>query len=229
LTTNAATLPFRTSTPFRMLLSTPVGRRSSGRTGLVKISPSSNQRALYTETTLAVMRAQCTCTVHGKVNFMSRVDDAARVGAAFGQLLLRSNRAHLYETLTGSQDGVDETTYPVLSGLARLGTATATELADQIGLDRTVTTRHATRLERAGLLLRRPHPADARATVLQLTDRGRGSIEQMREQLNKMIAQAMTSWNAEQTRTFADMFDQLVQTLAVGPPTTTSWNTRDLD
>lgn len=49
-------------------------------------------------------------------------------------------------------DGIDTTAYPVLSGLARLGPTTATQLAATIGVDRTVTTRYASRLEAAGLL-----------------------------------------------------------------------------
>jgi len=150
---------------------------------------------------------------------MTKADDAARIGTAFGQLLLRSNRAHLYDTLTGTSDGVDETTYPVLSGLARLGSATATELAAQIGLDRTVTTRHATRLEEAGLLTRLADSSDARATVLQLTDRGDRVVRDMRDRLNQLIARAMTGWNATQTRAFADMFEQLAQVIAAGAGT----------
>lgn len=39
------------------------------------------------------------------------------------------------------------TTYPVLSGLGRLGPTTATHLASVIGVDRSATTRYASKLE----------------------------------------------------------------------------------
>jgi DNA-binding MarR family transcriptional regulator len=148
---------------------------------------------------------------------MTRSNDADRIGATLGRLLLRSHRAHLYAALTGSQADVDETTYPVLSGLARLQSATATELAEQIGLDRTVTTRYATRLEQAGLLTRSHHPDDARATVLTLTDAGRRTIAVMRQQLSSLIHDATSDWSAAQTRDFANAFEVLVHNLA--PPT----------
>jgi DNA-binding MarR family transcriptional regulator len=47
-------------------------------------------------------------------------------------------------------------------------------------LDRTATTRYASRLESAGLLRRAPDPEDARATRLELTSAGRAAVAAMR-------------------------------------------------
>ncbi|WP_106186123.1 MarR family winged helix-turn-helix transcriptional regulator [Umezawaea tangerina] len=145
---------------------------------------------------------------------MSRRDDGARVAAAFGDLLLRSSRAHLYRVLIADTEGVDGTTYPVLSGLARLGPATTSELAARIGLERTVTTRYATRLEQAGLLARQPHPTDARATTLVLTELGERTVGAMRERLRDVFVDAMADWTAEESATFTRLFDRLVTGLA---------------
>jgi DNA-binding MarR family transcriptional regulator len=137
-------------------------------------------------------------------------DHGGQVADAIGRLLLRSSRAHLYSVLTADVGGVDETTYPVLSGLARTGTVTASELAAEIGLERTVTTRYASRLAAAGLLARRAHPTDARATNLMLTDRGRLAVEGMRERLHALIDDAMAQWTPEERTTFGRLFDQVV-------------------
>jgi DNA-binding MarR family transcriptional regulator len=145
---------------------------------------------------------------------MSRRDDGARVAATFGELLLRGNRAHLYRVLIADTEGVDETTYPVLSGLARLGTATTSELAARIGFERTVTTRYATRLEHAGLLARRPHPTDSRATTLVLTDLGERTVRAMRERLQDVFVDAMADWTADESATFTRLFDRLVTGIA---------------
>jgi DNA-binding MarR family transcriptional regulator len=139
-----------------------------------------------------------------------------RVAAALGVLLLRSNRTHLYGQLTEDLPGVDTTTYPVLSGLARLGPTTATRLAEAIGLDRTVTTRYATRLERAGLIGRSTAPADARAVQLELTGRGLDAVQRMRSALERMIREAMTGWTPQQSEIFAAGLEQFADVLAAG-------------
>ncbi len=94
----------------------------------------------------------------------------AQLAEAFGTVLRRSVRARLYAGLTRDlDDAVDEATYPVISGLARFGPSSAAQLADEIGIDRSVVSRHASRLQRAALLDRIPDPTDGRATLLVLT------------------------------------------------------------
>jgi DNA-binding MarR family transcriptional regulator len=60
-----------------------------------------------------------------------------------------------------------------LHGLARSGVQPSQrELADFSGLEPMYVSKLARSLERAGLVERRPHPADPRANQLSLTDRG---------------------------------------------------------
>jgi DNA-binding MarR family transcriptional regulator len=148
---------------------------------------------------------------------MSRRTAAAVIAAAFGPLLLRQTRAQLYGRMTQGVAGVDEATYPVLSGLARSGSTTASRLAEQIGLDRTVTTRHATRLEQAGLIARTSDPADARATVLTLTLQGRRAVTTMRTRLQQNIDEALSDWSPEEAERFARDLRRLVTAL-IAPP-----------
>lgn len=61
-----------------------------------------------------------------------------------GQLLLRRNRSALYDAILDSAPAaVDRQTYPVLSGLARLGPQSAARLADEVGIDRSGASRYA--------------------------------------------------------------------------------------
>jgi DNA-binding MarR family transcriptional regulator len=147
---------------------------------------------------------------------MSHQAAAAQIAAAFGPLLLRQTRAQLYDRLTDGVAGVDDATYPVLSGLARSGSATASRLAEQIGLDRTVTTRHATRLEQAGLITRAADPHDARATVLSLTPDGRDAVATMRDRLETLISDALHSWSPDAATAFAHDLQRLVSALVDG-------------
>lgn len=99
-------------------------------------------------------------------------------------LLSRSFRSGLYGELTaGLDEAIDAATYPVISGLARGGPTTAADLAAAIGIDRSVVSRHASRLEEAGLVQRTSHPRDKRATVLTLTERGVAAVATMRTRL----------------------------------------------
>ncbi|MGY4711036.1 MarR family winged helix-turn-helix transcriptional regulator [Mycolicibacterium sp. CBM1] len=138
---------------------------------------------------------------------------AARVQSALGRLLQRGTRTHLYDRLVGGVAGVDATLYPVLSGVGRTGPISATELASMIGLDRTATTRYATRLQSAGLVARTPDPADARATLLELTPSGRKAVARMRGNLTRVIAEILDDWTESRAEEFADALDEFVARL----------------
>ncbi|MDF2898899.1 MAG: transcriptional regulator [Rhodococcus erythropolis] len=151
----------------------------------------------------------------GKVWGMKSGSDDDRAGAAvaeaLGALLQRGHREHLYARLTRDVvDAVDATTYPVLSGLARVGACSAAELGLEIGLDRSGVSRRATRLEVAGLLSRSPDPSDGRAVKLELTPRGHTAVETLRTRLASEIDELLQDWTDDETRLFAAGFVRFV-------------------
>ncbi|MCX4744279.1 MarR family transcriptional regulator [Kitasatospora sp. NBC_01287] len=136
---------------------------------------------------------------------------AHEIAEALGLLLKRTTRARLYQRLTeGLGEGVDELTYPVLSGLARTGPRSAAELAQEVGLDRSNVTRRASRLEAAGLLRREPDPADRRAALLVLTDHGERTVRATRERLTTEIERALHDWPPAEARSFAHQLRRFV-------------------
>ncbi|MFI9719806.1 MarR family winged helix-turn-helix transcriptional regulator [Streptomyces sp. NPDC052396] len=142
-------------------------------------------------------------------------DVGHEIADTLGALLRRGARAQLYARLTGGLgEAVDETTYPVLSGLARTGACSAADLAGEIGLDRSGVTRRATRLEEAGLLRREPHPDDRRATLLTLTETGQQTVRTTRQRLATIIEASLASWLPEEAQSFAR---QLHRSVATGP------------
>ncbi|HEX3784840.1 MAG TPA: MarR family transcriptional regulator [Pseudonocardiaceae bacterium] len=135
----------------------------------------------------------------------------ARLQAALGLLLLRRHRTQLYgELLEPFADKVDEATYPVLSGLARVGPTTAAKLAHDVGLDRSVVSRHSDRLEALGLLRRSPDPADARATLLTLTEDGTALVARLRDRLAGIFQQRLERWPADQADAFVAGMERFV-------------------
>jgi DNA-binding MarR family transcriptional regulator len=128
----------------------------------------------------------------------------AQVADALGLLLRRSAREQLYADLArGLHEAIGPATYPVISGLARLGPCSAAQLAAVVGIDRTVVSRHASRLQEAGLLRRVPDPGDGRATLLVLTDAGIGHVAVMRRRLSDALDAYLATWPGGQAEAFA--------------------------
>ena len=136
-----------------------------------------------------------------------------RVADQLGRLLLRSTRQRLYQRLADGVDGLDVTTYPVLSGLGRLGPTTATHLASVIGVDRSATTRYATKLEASGLVHRTVDPDDARATRLALTPDGATALAVTRRALSSAIDDVLSGWPAAEAAAFAASLERFTDGL----------------
>lgn len=159
------------------------------------------------------MRAPCTHRSGGNCNrsvrrarYSGAVNDdlGSEIAAAFGLLIQRGIRAGLYaELVEGLADGLDENAYPVLSGIARSGPRNAADLAKVVGLDRSGVSRHASRLEAAGLLRREADPADRRSVLLVLTDAGVVAVEEMRRRLADRVGSAVASWPPGEAEAFA--------------------------
>ncbi len=126
------------------------------------------------------------------------------IGEALGVLLRRTTRTQLHRRLTeGMGEALDETTYPVLSALARTGPRSAADLAPEVGIDRSGVTRRASRLEEAGLVRREPDPDDRRAQLLVLTDRGRDAVAELRTRLADRITAGLATWPPGEAEAFA--------------------------
>ena len=127
--------------------------------------------------------------------YSRRVGIGTELERALGRILLRKNRTRLYQVmLATAPDAVDEHTYPVLSGIARVGPATSAELAAEIGVDRSRVSRHADRLQDAGLIRRAPSPDDARATLLTLTMAGETEVARLRAVLAGHLDEIVAPW-----------------------------------
>jgi DNA-binding MarR family transcriptional regulator len=136
-----------------------------------------------------------------------------RVAAQLGRLLVRSTRIHLYQRLTAKVAGVDVSTYPVLSGLARLGPTTATRLASEIGIDRSATTRYVSKLEDAGLVIRQRDPDDGRAAQLVLTSAGTSAVDTMRNELGAAVSEVLAGWTPSEAQAFASALERFTNQL----------------
>jgi DNA-binding MarR family transcriptional regulator len=129
-----------------------------------------------------------------------------QLAEALGVILQRSFRAGFFGPITDELGGVvDSATYPVLSAVDRIGPSSAAVLGVEIGLDRSVVSRRASRLVGAGLLTGIRDPADARATLLTLTAAGHKIVAQTRNRLAVKMDARVADWDANDRTTFAEL------------------------
>ncbi|MCK9893972.1 MarR family transcriptional regulator [Frankia sp. AgB32] len=141
----------------------------------------------------------------------------ARLEAALGELLQRRTRLGLYaELVDGIGRGLDISSYPLLAGLARIGPATAVRLGREIGLDRSGTSRYASRLEAGGLLRRAPDPDDARGVLLSLTAEGEKVVAVLRARLADLLGARLAGWPPAEATAFVGGLDRFVRELRDG-------------
>jgi DNA-binding MarR family transcriptional regulator len=88
----------------------------------------------------------------------------------------------------------------LLRAMTELGKPRMSELAASLGLTaRTITTSVDT-LEREGLLKRTPHPTDRRATLVELTNKGRSYVDDWRSFQRKLADEAMSPLSKQDRR-----------------------------
>ena len=88
--------------------------------------------------------------------------------------------------------------HQVLAAAARGGASTQLALAHHLGVDRTVMTYLLDDLERAGLVARRPDPADRRARRIELTGDGEARLAELERALRTAEDDLLAPLDAEE-------------------------------
>jgi DNA-binding MarR family transcriptional regulator len=108
--------------------------------------------------------------------------------------------------------------YQVLTAAARGLAGTQLALAQQLGIDRTVMTYLLDDIERAGLVERRPDPADRRARRVIVTEKGQSLVATLQQELRHVEDQVLSGLFAEERETFRALLRRLaVQADAIDP------------
>jgi DNA-binding MarR family transcriptional regulator len=80
------------------------------------------------------------------------------------------------------------------------------DLAEHKGVDQSTVSRQAAHLVTSGLVQRDPDPADRRACLLVLTDRGRNVCQELMDGHRRAIGEALAGWSEERLAAFVEMF-----------------------
>jgi DNA-binding MarR family transcriptional regulator len=109
---------------------------------------------------------------------------------------------HLRQTRAGA--GLTPTQYQVLATVVRLGPVRLSDLATEEGLNPTMLSRIAGKLEAAGLLVRAADATDGRVAVVSASDDGLRLVRRVRSERTDALSRALDGLGPGQRRTLAD-------------------------
>ena len=110
--------------------------------------------------------------------------------------------------------GLTRAQWRVLAELRRRGGINQSALADVLEVKNITLGRHVHKLEQAGWVERRRHPADGRAWRLTLTDKAQGILDRMRELSAEVREQAQTGLSPEARELLIEMLLTIKANLA---------------
>jgi DNA-binding MarR family transcriptional regulator len=105
-----------------------------------------------------------------------------------------------HRNLTGRlsrESGLPASHVAVLGCLARFGERRTAEVADDLLVDPSVVSRHLSQLEQDGMVERRQDPADARAALIRLTEKGEKALADVRELRRRHLSTALVEWGED--------------------------------
>ncbi|GIJ12669.1 MarR family winged helix-turn-helix transcriptional regulator [Micromonospora andamanensis] len=111
---------------------------------------------------------------------------------------------HVVGDLPGGPRG-----YQVLTSADREPARNQGAIAEELGIDRTVLTYLIDDLERDGLVVRRPDPADRRSRLVTPTDAGRDATRHRREALGAVESRLLRALSPEQASTLRALLRQV--------------------
>lgn len=92
--------------------------------------------------------------------------------------------------------------------LSRLDGCKISELARQLDLGKPAATTLVERMEKAGLIHRRPDKDDARASLLDLTQNGRGALAEVKRMISALDQRLVSGFDAQERAVIARFLAQ---------------------
>ena len=102
----------------------------------------------------------------------------------------------------------------VLKVLAKGGEQRGGEIAAKLGVDASVVSRQLSALEGDGLVSRRPDPADARVSLVQLSDAGRDRLEALYAGYAHLLRASLADWNDDEMAAAAAVLRRVASAVA---------------
>jgi DNA-binding MarR family transcriptional regulator len=114
----------------------------------------------------------------------------------------------LFHHMVGERLGLNVTDMECLALLFHKGLASPSELARHTGLTSGATTAMLDRLERSGLIARRPNPDDRRGTLIVLLKSGTDKVGPWFASVRKAQDELVSGYTDKELRLLADFFER---------------------
>ena len=127
--------------------------------------------------------------------------------AAFGPLYLKWVRSRLRDR------GMTYARMRLLGALHCKGPQIMSSISDELGVTRRNVTALVDALEEEGLVRRKPHPTDRRATVIEMTDLGERRMDRVYDEHRAAVAELFAGLDEEDRRELTRMLGALREAL----------------
>jgi DNA-binding MarR family transcriptional regulator len=106
----------------------------------------------------------------------------------------------------------------IISSLHGSGPVRLSRLSDLTDLEAPLISREVARLADEGYVKRAGDPTDGRASIVQLTAKGRRAYTGYRTATDDIVIEAFAGWKAGELRTLADYLERVVTDVSRRPP-----------
>jgi DNA-binding MarR family transcriptional regulator len=149
---------------------------------------------------------------------VARLDDLQRVEKALVRIgRIGSGREAARNRAERSGVHLSRPAISIISALHASGPVRLSHLSDLTDLEAPLVSREIARLTADGFVKRASDPTDGRATIVELTARGRKAYASYRKATDDIIVEAFAGWKAGELRTLADYLDRVVQDVSRRP------------
>ncbi|MFC0115677.1 MarR family winged helix-turn-helix transcriptional regulator [Kibdelosporangium aridum] len=111
---------------------------------------------------------------------------------------------------------IDPAVFGVLDAVDERGSVSVTELAPALGVDQPRASRLVARAVDEGLVVRQADQRDGRRALVALTSKGQRQVDAAHQARQRIFAEAMANWSAEERSTFARLLTSFVERLDSG-------------
>jgi DNA-binding MarR family transcriptional regulator len=149
---------------------------------------------------------------------VARLDDLQRVEKAIVRIgRIGSGREAARNRAERSGVHLSRPAISIISALHASGPVRLSHLSDLTDLEAPLVSREIARLTGDGYVKRAADPTDGRATIVELTARGRKAYVSYRKATDDIIVEAFARWKAAELRTLADYLERVVHDVSRRP------------
>ncbi len=149
---------------------------------------------------------------------MARLDDLQRVEKAIVRISrIGAGREAARNRAERSGVHLSRPAINLISALHASGPTRLSRLSDLTDLEAPLVSREIARLCEGGYVKRAADPTDGRATIVELSAKGRKAYTSYRQATDDIVVEAFSTWKAAELRTLADYLERVVHDVSRRP------------